>query len=80
VRVVLSSSERVLRVPVSALVRQGERWSVFAVEDGRAVARTIDIGERNDTFAEVRSGLAEGASVVAFPGEKVVDGVAVTPQ
>jgi HlyD family secretion protein len=80
VRVVLSSSERVLRVPVSALVRQGERWSVFAVEDGRAVARPIDIGERNDTFAEVRSGLAEGASVVAFPGEKVVDGVAVTPQ
>lgn len=80
VRVVLSSSERVLRVPVSALVRQGERWSVFAVEHDRAVARPVEIGARNETFAEVRSGLAEGAAVVAFPGDKVADGVAVVAQ
>ena len=80
VRVVLSSSDRVLRVPVSALVRQGERWSVFAVEDGRAVARPVEVGARNDTFAEVRSGLADGASVVAFPGEKVADGVVIVAQ
>lgn len=80
VRVVLSSSDRVLRVPVSALVRQGERWSVFAVEGGRAVTRPVEIGARNETFAEVRSGLADGAAVIAFPGEKVIDGVAVTPQ
>lgn len=80
VRVVLSSNASVLRVPVSALVRQGDRWSVFAVEGGRAVTRPIEIGERNDTFAMVRSGLVEGAAVVAFPGEKVVDGVAVVAQ
>jgi HlyD family secretion protein len=78
VRVVVSSADRVLRVPVSALVRQGQAWSVFAVEDGRTVSRTVSIGARNDAFAEVRSGLAEGAAVVAFPGDRVADGVAVS--
>ena len=80
VRVVISSADSVLRVPVSALVRRGESWSVFAVEDGRAVARDVSIGARNDAFAEVRSGLAEGAQVVAFPSDRIAAGVAVTPQ
>jgi HlyD family secretion protein len=78
VRVVISSAARVLRVPVSALVRHGEAWSVFAVDGGRAVSRTVTIGARNDAFAEVRSGLAEGAAVVAFPGDRIADGVAVS--
>jgi HlyD family secretion protein len=80
VRVVVSAAEDVLRVPVGALVRRGDAWSVFAVEDGRAVARAITIGARNDAFAEVRSGLAEGAQVVAFPSDRVGDGLAVTAQ
>jgi HlyD family secretion protein len=80
VRVITSSADDVLRVPVSALVRRGEAWSVFAVEDGRAAARPVTIGARNDTFAEVRSGLAEGARVVAFPSERIAEGVAVTAQ
>ncbi len=80
VRVVVSSAPDVLRVPVSALVRHGEAWSVFAVEAGRAATRTVTIGARNDAFAEVRSGLAEGAAVIAFPGDRIADGVAVVAQ
>ena len=79
-RVVVSSAARVQRVPVSALVRHGEEWSVFAVEAGRAVTRTVTIGARNDAFAEVRSGLSEGTAVIAFPGDRIADGVAVTAQ
>ena len=80
VRVVVSSAAKVLRVPVSALVRHGEEWSVFAVEAGRAATRTVTIGARNDAFAEVRSGLSEGTAVIAFPGDRIADGVAVTVQ
>jgi HlyD family secretion protein len=77
VRVVIWSSPDVLRVPVSALVRQGDAWSVFAVERGRAKARPVSIGARNDRFAELRSGLAEGATVIAFPGDRISDGIVV---
>jgi HlyD family secretion protein len=80
VRVVVSSAARVLRVPVSALVRHGAEWSVFAVEAGRAVTRTVTLGARNDAFAEVRSGLSEGTAVIAFPGDRIADGVAVAAQ
>jgi HlyD family secretion protein len=80
VRVVVSSSPDVLRVPVSALVRQGDAWSVFAVDDGLAVGRAVTIGARNDRFAEVHSGLVEGTAVIVFPGDRVADGVRVTAQ
>jgi len=53
---------------------------VFTVENGRAVVRAVEVGLRNDAFAEVTSGLGEDAAVIAFPGEAVVDGVAVTAQ
>ena len=53
---------------------------MFAVEAGRAVTRTVAIGARNDAFAEVRSGLSEGTAVIAFPGDRIADGVAVTAQ
>jgi HlyD family secretion protein len=79
VRVVIWSSPDVLRVPVSALVRQGDAWSVFAVERGRAKAKAVSIGARNDRFAELRSGLAEGATVIAFPGDRISDGIVVAP-
>ena len=75
------SAADVLRVPVSALFRQGDQWAVFVVADGigRRSARSRS-GARNDAFAEVRSGLSEGTAVIAFPGDRIADGVAVAAQ
>ena len=78
VRVVVASRDDVVRVPVGALVRDGDGWAVFAVERGRAVWRPITIGERNEQMAEVRAGLGEGTPVVAFPDRSVADGTRVT--
>jgi hypothetical protein len=46
----------------------------------RTLARAVEVGLTNDAFAEVASGLGEGEAVIAFPGEAVVDGVAVAAQ
>lgn len=77
VRVVVWERPDVLVVPVSSLVRRGEEWTVFVIENGRAVQRAVRIGQRNDVQAEVLSGLEEGARVIAFPGDAVSDGVGV---
>lgn len=68
-----------LQVPVSSLGRTGEEWSVFVVEDGRAVRRSIRVGERNQRSAVVLEGLSEGDRVIVHPGNEIADGVKVAP-
>jgi HlyD family secretion protein len=76
-RIVVWESADVLKVPAGALFRRGEAWAVFAVAGGRVVERTVQVGHRSDTEAEVRDGLAEGEKVVLYPGDRVQPGVRV---
>jgi HlyD family secretion protein len=74
-RIVLWESPDVLRVPLSALFRQGDKWAVFVERAGRAELREIDIGQDNGLHAEVRSGLDAGERVVLHPADRVSPGV-----
>lgn len=76
-RIVIWESPDVLKVPVSALARVGEQWSVFVVEAGRAKQRPIRIDHRNPLEAEVVEGLEAGAVVVVHPSFEIRDGVRV---
>ncbi len=70
----------VIAVPLSALRRDGEGWSAFAIVDGRARRRRLSLGQRNRDAAEVTAGLAAGERVILHPGERISDGVRVTPR
>jgi len=74
-RIVLWESSDVLRVPLSALFRQGDKWAVFVVRDGRAELREVEIGQDDGLQAEVRAGLEAGERVVLHPAERVSPGV-----
>ncbi|MHC2618327.1 HlyD family secretion protein [Bradyrhizobium huanghuaihaiense] len=74
VHVTTWSAPDALTVPVSALFRQGDQWAVFADENGRARAKPVQIGHRNNRFAEVMSGLTEGDQVVVHPSDRIADG------
>jgi HlyD family secretion protein len=73
-RVVVHRRDDALKVPVSALVRRRDGFSVFVSEGGRARLRPIEIGPRNEIEAELISGLAEGAAVVLHPPDVLLDG------
>jgi HlyD family secretion protein len=92
-RVVVWESDDVLRVPASALFRNGSgspaareagtEWAVFTVEspEGGEVALTsVQVGKRSGVSAEILSGLASGQVVVVHPGDKVTSGVPVVPR
>lgn len=72
-------AEEVVRVPVSALCRAGERWAVWHVVEGQALQTPIEIGHRNRVHAEVVAGLEPGATVVVYPPESLRDGARVRP-
>ena len=62
---------------MTALFRDGDRWSVFVVEDGVARLRAVEIGRRAGLATQVTSGLEAGAQVIVSPSDRVADGVAV---
>lgn len=76
-RFVLWRSESALRVPHSSLVQAGDGWAVFLVEDGRAKLRPLMLGQRGMGYAEVAKGLSEGDVVVAYPDDRLDDGVRI---
>lgn len=74
---VLWESDKVLQVPANVLFRYQSGWAVFAVEDGVARRRMVEVGQRNGLAAEILSGLKDGETVVAHPDETVEDGAQV---
>jgi HlyD family secretion protein len=76
-RFILWEGSNVLQVPASALFREGEGWSLFAVQEGRAVKRAVQIGQRNGLSAQILAGVNEGERVIVHPDDRVRDGVRV---
>lgn len=76
--IVVWSGADVLTVPTAALFRRGNAWAVFVVEDGVARLRTLEVGRRGASAAEVLSGASPGDRVILFPPDDVEDGTSVT--
>lgn len=63
-----------LQVPTAALFRDGARWAVYAIENGRARLRHVELGRMGEDAAEVNAGLRAGDRVILYPGDAVRDG------
>lgn len=77
VRIITAEQEDTLAVPERATFRMSDDWNVFCIEDGRAVLTPVEIGLRNDEWAEITRGLDAGALIVAEPKNDLEDGVRV---
>ena len=75
-RIVVWQDNNALRVPSSALFRNGEHWSVFTATDGRAELRPVRIGRNNGNVAEVVDGLLPGDRVILYPSAAISAGTA----
>jgi HlyD family secretion protein len=73
VRIVLWEGSDVLKVPLTALFRDGPQWALFVAEDGHARKRHVDVGHRNGLEVEITRGLEAGAQVVLHPSDRIVD-------
>lgn len=63
--------------PVSSIVRQGEGWAVFVVEDDAARLQPVTVGQRNDTHVQLLGGATPGQRVVVSSGDAVADGARI---
>lgn len=75
--IVVERRESALRVPISAVFRDGEGWATYVVRANVVRLVPLELGLRSRDVAEVLHGLDEGDRVVVYPSERVVDGVEV---
>ncbi len=78
--IVVWEEHDVLTAPASAVFRRAGVWQAFAVIEGRAQLRTLEIGQRNRNYVQIIGGLESGEEVIAFPSDLIADGVRVRPE
>jgi HlyD family secretion protein len=79
-RIVVWESDNVRKLPSGTLIREGDAWAVYRVQDGQAVHTPVQVGRNNGLEAEVLAGVADGDAIVLHPSDKISDGVAVVPR
>lgn len=81
VRVFTQTKENALVIPRSAILRGPDGgWQAFAVVNGRAELRNIELGLMNDDEVEVIKGISKDELVILAPESRLVVGTKVAPQ
>jgi HlyD family secretion protein len=78
VRIVIWEAAHAVKVPTSALFRAGQQWSVYVVQEGRAVSRVVELGHQTGQEAEVLKGLDEGEQVIVHPADTLSNATRIT--
>jgi hypothetical protein len=68
------SAEGAIAVPSAAIVRDGQRDSVWVVVDGAARRRPVRLGAQGDATVQVVDGLRVGETIVVRGADRVEDG------
>lgn len=76
-RIIIWESQDELRVPLSALFREGNRWAVFVDDDGKAELRFVEVGREDGRHAQILKGLSAGESIVLHPNARIADGTRI---
>lgn len=77
VQVLVERLEGTLRIPTSALFREGGEWSCFVVKGGRLQKRTAKLRIYGPQLSAVEQGVEEGEEVVVQPSQTLEVGAPV---
>ncbi len=72
--ILISEADRVLKIPVGALVRSSDGWAVYKIEEDHAKLARIQIAQRSASEVSVTGGLKDRDWVVIFPGDSLREG------
>ena len=75
--IIIGRSDDVSTIPLSALFRENEVWSVFKVVEGKVELQAVKVGQRNDRRVEIIEGLSLGELIITHPGNSIEEGVRV---
>ncbi len=74
VRIITDQSDGAVAVPERAVFRRNGDWFVFVASDGTAELRPVELGIKNDTWAEITEGLSVEDVIVLEPNNDLEPG------
>jgi HlyD family secretion protein len=80
VRIVVWERRDVVKVPTSALFRDGRHWAVYRLVENRAERTRVEVGHQTGQEAEIVTGVSVGDRVIVHPGETLKHGGRVRPR
>jgi HlyD family secretion protein len=78
VRITTFEKDGVVKMPASALFRDGGDWAAYVVDGEHARKRMVRVSRRSGTETMVSSGVRPGDRVIVYPGDAVKDGTRIT--
>lgn len=78
VRIITAEATDAVVIPEQSVFREEGRWYVFLNDGGRAAKQAVEIGIKNNDWAEILSGIALGDTVIAETRNDLEDGVRIT--
>ncbi|MBH8598807.1 MULTISPECIES: efflux RND transporter periplasmic adaptor subunit [unclassified Thermoactinomyces] len=74
---IMTSSQKVMGIPSSAVVDKGDRKIVYVVKDGKAVEKEVHVGKTSEQTTEILSGITPKDQVIAQPPKELSSGMEV---
>lgn len=74
VRIITASVDQAVLVPLGALFPHGKGMAVYLLDGRHARLQPVELGDRNNNEAWVRSGLTPGQTVIVYPPSTIRDG------
>jgi HlyD family secretion protein len=78
VNIITAESPNTLAIPDRALFRHQGNWALFVVDGNTARLISVEVGLRNDDWAEIKSGIEEGQLIISELKNDLVDGAKVS--
>lgn len=78
VRVITEESVDTIAVPERSVFRHENGWAVFVVDGSHAKLTPVELGLKNDDWAEIVGGLELEETIVAEPKNELTDGASIT--
>ncbi|NGX52871.1 MAG: Macrolide export protein MacA [Candidatus Anoxychlamydiales bacterium] len=71
-------NQEIIKVPFSSLIYHQGSYQAYIYKDGKAYLKKLEIGDRNDNFVEVTSGLQENDYLIVLGQNKLTDQIDVS--
>jgi HlyD family secretion protein len=78
VKIIKDEKKAVTTVPIGALFRKENETALYLIDNkSKASLKIVQIGDRNQEIAEIKTQLDEGQKVILYPSSQIKDGSSV---